>query len=103
MLKYAPMGQEPPFFHRQIACDLPHPRLMRMGRDASHRDLSTPQMQEKQDVIRHEPPSVHTSAVKKSVATKTSMCVRMNSFHVVVVLRSGAGAMPWRLRMLPTV
>ena len=31
------------------------------------------------------------------------MCVRMNSFHVVVVLRSGAGGRPWRLRMLPTV
>ncbi len=27
----------------------------------------------------------------------------MNSFHVVVVLRSGAGAMPWRLRTFPTV
>src|SRR5215468_1742934 len=33
------------------------------------------------------PPSVQTSAVKKSVATRTSMCVRMNSFQVVVVWR----------------
>ena len=46
---------------------------------------------------------VQTSAVKKSVATSTSMCVRMHSFHVVVFLRSGAGGMPWRFKMLPTV
>ena len=35
------------------------------------------------------PPSVQTSAVKKSVAINTSKCVRMNSFHMVVVLLSG--------------
>jgi hypothetical protein len=29
------------------------------------------------------------------------MWVRMNSFHVVVVLRVGAGGRPWRFRMLP--
>src|SRR5262249_32578779 len=31
-----------------------HPGLIGMGRDTSHMDLPTPQMQEKQDVIRHQ-------------------------------------------------
>ena len=31
------------------------------------------------------------------------MCERMNSFHVVVFSRSGAGGMLWRFSMLPTV
>jgi hypothetical protein len=31
------------------------------------------------------------------------MCERMNSFRAVVVLRSGAGGVPWRFRILPTV
>ena len=52
--------------------------------DAGHMDPPTAQMDEKQDVVRHQPAQVQTSAVKKSVATRTSMCVRMNSFHVVV-------------------
>ena len=33
----------------------------------------------------------------------TSLCDRMNSFHVVVRLRSGAGAIWYRRKMLPTV
>ena len=40
------------------------------------------------------PPQLHTSLVKKSVASKTSRWKRMNSCHVVVFLRSGAGGMP---------
>jgi len=40
--------------------------------------------------------------VKKSVAHNTSMCVRINSFQVVVLRRPGAGGMPRRLRILPT-
>ena len=31
------------------------------------------------------------------------MCERMNSFHVVVFSRSGAGGILWRFSMLPTV
>ena len=55
-----------------------------------------------QHVIRHEPAECQTSAVKKSVATRTSMCVRINSFHVVVFLRSRL-ARDHGARMLPTV
>jgi hypothetical protein len=46
---------------------------------------------------------VHISLLKKSVAPSISMWMRMNSRQVMVFFRSGAGGMPWRLRMLPTV
>ena len=46
---------------------------------------------------------VHSALVKKSVATRTSMWVLMNSCQVMVIFRSGAGGILWRLRMLPTV
>src|SRR5438093_7433783 len=45
-----------------------------------------PRWMEKRTEYVTSPPSVQTSAVKKSVATRTSMCVRINSFHVVVVV-----------------
>ena len=48
-------------------------------------------------------PYIGISVLKKSVATKTSMCMRINSLQVVVLLRAGAGGIPCRLRMLPTV
>jgi hypothetical protein len=41
--------------------------------------------------------------VKKSVPASTAMWLRMNSLQVVVRFLCGAGAMPWRRRMLPTV
>ena len=49
------------------------------------------------------PRSVSTSTVKKSVPARTALWARMNSFHVVVRLRSGAGGIPLRRRMFPTV
>src|SRR5207244_5572434 len=39
-----------------------------------------------------------TSAVKKSVATNTSRCVRMNSFYVVVVFLRRGRLPIWRRR-----
>ena len=49
------------------------------------------------------PRHVSTSTVKKSAPASTSLCDRMNSFQVVVRLRSGAGAILYRRKMLPTV
>src|SRR5918911_2357322 len=46
--------QETPLLHRDVAGHLHHPGLIGMWRDASHMDLPAPQMQEKQDVIRHQ-------------------------------------------------
>jgi hypothetical protein len=46
---------------------------------------------------------VQISLLKKSVAPSTAMWLSINSRHVTVFLRSGAGGMPWRLSMLPTV
>jgi hypothetical protein len=96
-------SQKAPLFHRHVVHHLDHPRCIEMGCHPSHLDSPTAKVHEKQDGVRHQPPSVQTSAVKKSVATSTSICVWMNSFQVVVVLRAGAGAMPWRLRILSTV
>ncbi len=45
------------------------------------------------------PKGVQTSTVKKSQAASESQCWRMNSFQVVFLDRSGAGSMPWFLRM----
>src|SRR5215510_14415603 len=47
--------QAPPLLHRDVASHLYHPGLIGMGRDASHMDLPTPQMHEKQDIIRYQP------------------------------------------------
>ncbi len=66
-----------------------------MGRQPGAMHLTASQMDEEE--------RVSTSAVTKSVAPRTSIGVRRNSCHVVVVLRSGAGGMPWRFKMLPTV
>jgi len=49
------------------------------------------------------PPAVHTSAVKKSTAARTSVCARTNSRHAIPFPRSGAGANPCRFRTLATV
>jgi hypothetical protein len=46
---------------------------------------------------------LHTSVVKKPVALNTARWMRINSLQGRVFVRSGAGGMPWRLRMLPTV
>jgi hypothetical protein len=44
-----------------------------------------------------------TSTVKKSVPASTARWARMNAAELVVCFLSGAGATPWRFRMLPTV
>ena len=41
--------------------------------------------------------------IRERVPARTAMWARMNAFHVVVRLRSGAGGMPLRRRMFPTV
>ena len=43
---------------------------------------------------RYNPARLHTSTVKKSLATICSQCLLRNSFQVVFRLRSGAGSMP---------
>jgi hypothetical protein len=47
---------EAPLLHGHVTGHLHHPCLIGMRRDARHMDLPTAQVQEKQDVIRHEPP-----------------------------------------------
>ena len=54
-------------------------------------------------INRCSPLAVQTSIVKKSAATINSQCCVRNSFQVVLRLRSGAGSMPLRFRMLATV
>ena len=66
-------------------------------------DVLSTEMDETEERSHQQPQPFHISLVKKSVAPSTSICIRMNSRHVTVLLRSGAGGMPWRLRILPTV
>jgi hypothetical protein len=54
-------------------------------------------------INRCSPRLVHTSTVKKSVATINSQCWLRNSFHVVLRIRSGAGSMPCRSRICAIV
>src|SRR6266851_6801016 len=50
-----PWRQKTPLLHRHVTSHLHHPCFIRMRRDASYRDLPTAQMQEKPDIICHEP------------------------------------------------
>ena len=65
--------------------------------------LQRPQERKKQSKEITSPHHAHLSLVKKSVALSTSMWIRTNSRQVTVFVRSGAGEMLCRLRMLPTV
>jgi hypothetical protein len=66
-------------------------------------DLPAPQMDKKQHVICPHTTQRPDLGSEEVGCTSTSMCVRINSFQVVVVLRSGAGVILWRLGMLPPV
>jgi len=96
-------GQEAPLFHRHITSHLDHPRFIGMRRDAGSVDFPAANVDEKQHVLRHEPTQRPDLSGKAVGGHQHSICVRINSRQVVVVLRSGAGGTPWRLRMLPTV
>src|SRR3989475_4849280 len=50
-----PWRQKTPLLHRHVTSHLYHPCFIGMRRDTSHRNLTTAQMQEKQDIIGHEP------------------------------------------------
>src|SRR5256885_1034101 len=50
-----PGRQEAPLFHRHVAGGLHHPSLIGMRRHTSNMNFPTAQMQEKQDVVCHEP------------------------------------------------
>ena len=56
-----------------------------------------------QTIKRVRPLGIHTSTVKKSDATICSQCRSRNSFQVVFRLRSGAGSIPCRFRILAIV
>jgi hypothetical protein len=49
------------------------------------------------------PIPLQTSAVQKSVAMRMSLWIRINSLQVVVFFRPGAGGIPWRFKMFPTL
>src|SRR5262249_39031757 len=50
-----PVSQEAPLFHGHIPRDLDHPALVRMWGHPSHVHLPAAQMDEKQDVVCHQP------------------------------------------------
>src|SRR6516164_10546570 len=53
----------------------------------------------KNTTYRTRPLSVSTSTVKKSAAAMPSQCAARKVFHDVFAPRSGAGSMPWSLRI----
>ena len=73
--------------------------MAQMARNAIDETSGRPRQH--RDVIR--PRHARTSTVKKSTPATTVICAAMKSLHVVVSLRFGAGRIPCRRRMLPTV
>ena len=61
------------------------------------------EVDKEEHVVGDEPAQRPDFGCEKSVAAKTSRWEVMNSFQVVPCLRSGAGRIPWRRGMLPTV
>jgi hypothetical protein len=53
----------------------------------------------KKTTYRTGPRNVSTSTVKKSAAARPSQCIVRKVFHEVFAPRSGAGSMPWSLRI----
>ena len=72
------------------------PPTVQLGAALGSRLLAGPERRS-----RVEPPP-HASTVKKSAPARTAIWAAMKSFHVVFWPRLGAGAIPWRLRTLPT-
>src|ERR1700724_4401219 len=89
--------------HGHVPSDLVHPPFVRVNRHPGDIHPAALEMDEKQHVVGHQPCSVSTSAVKKSVPASSAKWIRMNADQVVVRLRSGAGGTPWRRKTFPTV
>ena len=83
--------------------NLHHPRFLRVRRHAGYVHIATPDLDVEENVVRDSPAGVKTSAVKKSHAVRTSSCILMNSAHGMAGFLRGAGGIPLRCRMLPTV
>jgi hypothetical protein len=74
-----------------------------MARDAAQSYTPAAYFGEEQHVVGHQTsPRQHLHRKKVGTAS-TSICDWMNSFHVVMRLRFGAGAILCRRRMFPTV
>jgi len=74
-----------------------------MIRDSADRYSPAAKVNEEQDIVRHQySPGEHVHR-EEVVPASTSMCNRMNSLQVELCLRLGDGAIPYRLRILPTL
>ncbi|TWU27993.1 hypothetical protein Poly41_69750 [Novipirellula artificiosorum] len=80
-----------------------HPRFVRIGGAACEVDAARSQLHDKEQIESAKSALVQTSTVVKSIEAITSQCAFENVSHDPVYLRSGAGSMPWALRMLPMV
>src|SRR5215471_6792684 len=96
------MLEKAPILHGYVSRLLLHPLLVRIRRDPGQAHAPRLQLDEEKHVVRHQ-----TSEGKdfhgEEIGPATSMWARIKSRQRVVCLRCGAGAMPWRLRTLPTV
>src|SRR5215472_3485368 len=91
--------QESPALPGRVACHLLHPCSIRVARNPGQTDAAAFQMDEEQNVVRHQPaPSEDLDREEVDPGQNGQM-----RFHVVFWLRFGAGVMPWRFRTFPTV
>ena len=87
----------------QAPSNLLHPGFIGMWRDPSDLNAMALKVDKEQHIIRDQPAQRQYFHREKSVPARTAMCARMKSVHVVVRFLAGAGGMPWRCKILPTV
>ena len=87
-----------------VASHLNHPLGGGMFGQTGETDAARFQMNEEQDVVGGETsPGEHFDGEEVGTPARTAMWEAMKSFQVVFWLRLGAGWIPYRRRMLPTV
>lgn len=87
----------------RIASHLHHPGFGRVSGDAGEGDAARLQVEEEEDIIRNETTPGQDFNGEEVCSGKDGMWEAMKSFQLVLWERFGAGAMPWRFRMFPTV
>ena len=80
-----PGSQEGPLFHGHIAGHLDHPCLIGMRRDASHVDLPTAEMQEKQDVIHHES-TQRPDLSREKIQIPLDLVVKLQTIDIIGII-----------------
>jgi hypothetical protein len=87
----------------RIASHLRHPGFGGVWGFAGAGNAPRVQVEKEEDVISNETTLGSDLNDEKPVPARAAMWVAMKSFQLVLWLRFGSGAMPWRFRMFPIV